>query len=232
MNTESVSLYVMAEHEISSRLFEAVFSIHPDIKLLGTSVGRDSKAIDEIPKTFRPDILLASIKKADPDIIEGLKELRSHYPHLGLVLILNTYTAEDIMQLKKLATRTAAGIAIFSSTSIERTNQLVRIVMSVSEGQVSLDPAFTNYLFAEPQTPAFFKECTSREMEILELIAKGYTNAAIANTLFIDVKTVHNHINSIYSKIKADEDFQYRHPRVSITRLYLETTGELAMAVA
>jgi NarL family two-component system response regulator LiaR len=230
MGTESVNLYVMAEHEISRELYKAVFSACKGINLLGISVGKDSKTIFEVAKVYRPYIILASINKVSSEIIETLKQFRGDYPKIGLVLMLKTYTAEEIKLLKKLATRAAAGIAIFSNFSIERTDQLHRIVISVSEGQVVLDPAFTHYLFAENQTPEFFKEFTSREMEILGLIAKGYTNTAIASTLFIDVKTVHNHINSIYSKIKADADFQYKHPRVSIARLYLETTGELAVA--
>jgi DNA-binding NarL/FixJ family response regulator len=227
MTTETLKIYVLVEHEISRELYKAIFSANKGINLLGISVGRDWRIINEVTKTHRPDILLASLKKADSETIEALKQFRTNYPQIGLILMLTTFTAEDIKQLKKLATRTEGGTAIFSTSSIERTDQLIRIIMSVSEGQIVLDPVFTSYMFADTQTPGFFKEFTNREMEILGLIAKGYTNTAIATTLFIDVKTVHNHINSIYSKIKADADFQSKHPRVSIARLYLETTGEL-----
>ena len=227
MNTEAVKLYVMVEHEISRELYKAIFSANKGINLLGISVGRDSKTINEASKIYRPDILLASIKKVDSDTIETLKQFRTDYPQIGLILMLTSFTTEDTKQLKKLAIRTEAGTAIFSTSSIERTDQLIRIIMSVSEGQIVLDPLLTGYMFTETQAPAFFKELTSREMEILGLIAQGCTNTAIATALFIDVKTVHNHINSIYSKIKADADFEHKHPRVSIARLYLETTGEL-----
>jgi len=230
METKSVKLYAMVEHEMSRELYKAIFSANKAINLLGISMGRDSKTIYEVAKTHRPDILLISLKKANGDTVEALREFRTNYPQIGIILILTTCTAEDIKQLKKLTARAEAGTAIFSNSSVERTDQLFRIIMSVSEGQIVLDPVFTSYMFAETQTPSFFKEFTNREMEILELISKGYTNTAIANTLFIDVKTVHNHINSIYSKIRADADFQSKHPRVSIARLYLETTGELVAA--
>lgn len=230
MDVKSLRLYTIVEHEISRELYKAIFSANKAINLLGISVGKDSKTIDEIAKTHRPDILLVNIKKADADTVEALRKFRNNYPQIGIILLLTTCTAEDIKQLKKLAARAEAGIAIFSTSSVERTDQLFRIILSVSEGQIVLDPVFTGYMFAETQTPSFFKEFTRREMEILELIARGYTNNAIAKSIFIDVKTVHNHINSIYSKIKADADFQDKHPWVSIARLYLETTGELAAA--
>ena len=121
-------------------------------------------------------------------------------------------------------------MAIFLKQSLERKEQLHRITMSVSEGQIIIDPALTNLMFAEKEETLLLKEFTARELEILDLIARGYTNSAIAQNLFIDVKTVHNHINSIYSKFKADTDLNQRHPRVSVTRLYLETKGELVPA--
>ena len=71
------------------------------------------------------------------------------------------------------------------------------------------------------------KELTDRELEILNLLAQGYTNQGIAKMLYIDIKTVAHHLNNIYSKLKDDSEFNQKHPRVSVARLYLETTGEL-----
>ena len=59
-------------------------------------------------------------------------------------------------------------------------------------------------------------------------MAQGYTNSAIAQALFIEVKTVEHHLNSLYSKLKADSDFSNKHPRVTAARLYLQVTRELA----
>jgi len=70
-------------------------------------------------------------------------------------------------------------------------------------------------------------QLTTRELEILSLLSQGYTNSAIAETLFIDIKTVEHHLNSMYSKLKADPDYNAKHLRVSAARLYLETMGTL-----
>ena len=60
--------------------------------------------------------------------------------------------------------------------------------------------------------------------EILDLLANGYTNAGIAKTLFLDIKTVEHHINSMYSKMKSIKDFAEKHPRVEAARIYLKAT--------
>lgn len=229
---KSLGLYVQVEHEITGELYKSIFATHKEFDLLGITASRDLRSIYEVAERHQPDILLACLWKVNSESIETLRQFRTRYPHVGIFLMLTTCNTEDMKLLKKLATRGGGGTAIFSTSSIERTEQLFRVIMSVSEGQVVLDPVFTGYMFTETQTPAFFKDFTTREMEILGLIAKGYTNIAIAKALFIDVKTVHNHINSIYSKVKADTDLEYKHPRVSIARLYLETTGELAVAAA
>jgi DNA-binding NarL/FixJ family response regulator len=73
----------------------------------------------------------------------------------------------------------------------------------------------------------FMKMLTDRELEILNYLSQGYTNQGIAQVLCIDIKTVAHHLNNIYSKLKEDSELDQKHPRVSVARLYLETTGEL-----
>ena len=58
-------------------------------------------------------------------------------------------------------------------------------------------------------------------------VAQGYTNAAIGQALYIDIKTVEQHLSSVYCKLKEDPQFADKHPRVSAAKLYLETMGEL-----
>jgi DNA-binding NarL/FixJ family response regulator len=67
-------------------------------------------------------------------------------------------------------------------------------------------------------------------LEILSLIAKGYTNSAIGEALFIDIKTVQHHITNIYGKILAEADVKKKHFRVSASRMYMENMGNLAAA--
>ena len=90
-----------------------------------------------------------------------------------------------------------------------------------------MDPALTNLLLADKQGKKLLNKFTQRETELLSLIARGYTNSAIAEVLCIDMRTVQRHINNMYSKLRSDIDSDNMNLRVSAARLYLETTGEL-----
>ena len=104
---------------------------------------------------------------------------------------------------------------------------MCRTILAVSQGQVILDPPLATFMFAgKPECP-FLKQLTARELEILGLLSQGYTNSTIAEALYIDIKTVEHHLNSMYSKLKADPEFNAKHLRVSAARLYLETMGEV-----
>ena len=92
----------------------------------------------------------------------------------------------------------------------------------MSRGHIVLDPALANFMFGAAPRHPFLEQLTGRELEILNLLARGYTNVAIAGALYIDVKTVEHHLNSLYGKLKADNDVHDRHMRVTAARLYLQ----------
>jgi DNA-binding NarL/FixJ family response regulator len=118
-------------------------------------------------------------------------------------------------------------MALFLKQSLDKVDQLCQTIQAVYDGQVILDPPLATFMFAgKPECP-FLKQLTTRELEILSLLSQGYTNSAIADTLFIDIKTVEHHLNSMYSKLKSDPDYNTKHLRVSVARLYLETMGDL-----
>ncbi len=123
------------------------------------------------------------------DIIDELEQVRIAYPHVGIVLLLVFYTAQDIELLRKLALAGKGGMALFLKQSLDLTEQLFGIIMSVSRGQIILDPLLTSFLLMEKTESPFLSQLTARESEILGLLAKGYTNSAIADALFIDINT-------------------------------------------
>jgi len=120
-----------------------------------------------------------------------------------------------------------AGLALFLKHSLDQIEQLSEIILAVNKGQVILDPAVATIIFTEKPVHSFLKLLTTRELETLGLLSKGYTNSGIAEALYIDVKTVEHHINSIYGRLKSEAGLDNKHLRVSATRLYLESKGEL-----
>mgnify|MGYP000191494859 CR=1 FL=1 len=235
MKPKRVRLYVAEEQEIYREVYKSVLShdiLRAPFDLLKISANDDAHALAQGVSELKPDVLLVGTKRLQASLIEGLEQVRSDQPKMAIVLLLVFYDAEGIQSLRRIASKGQGGMALFLKQSLDRVEQLSGIILAASQGQVILDPALATFLFTEKAAYPFLTQLTTRESEILNLLAKGYTNAAIAHALYIDVKTVEHHINSMYGKLKAEADFDRKHPRVSAARLYLEATGELVPPVA
>jgi DNA-binding NarL/FixJ family response regulator len=222
---ETVSLLVVEEQEIYRELYSCVLPKNADINVLRISDIGESGSIVRAASELNPDVLLLSIKKLDENIIAELEKIKTTSPHMGIVILIVCYNSQDIELLRKLALCGGSGMALFLKQSLDKVQQLCRMIIAVKQGQVILDPPLANFMFAGKPDCPFLKQLTARELEILNLLSQGYTNQAIAETLFIDIKTVEHHLNSMYSKLKADPGYNTKHLRVSAARLYLEKTG-------
>lgn len=225
--TDVVRLYVVEEQEIYREIYKRIIPTSSPVELLGVSDNGDTGALKRTVLELCPDVVLLSTKRLDINALKELEEIRTDYPGIGIILLLVFYSAQDVELLRSLALKGEGGMALFLKQSLDEIEQLSRIIMAVSQGQVILDPPLAAFMFAgKPECP-FLKQLTARELEILNLLSQGYTNSAIAHTLFIDIKTVEHHLNSMYSKLKTDPEFNNKHLRVSAARLYLETMGDL-----
>lgn len=225
--SETVSLYVIEEQEIYREIYSYILPLHADVDIRKVSAGGERGMLTRDIDQLRPDVLLLSVKKLDAGIIEELEQVRNNYPGTGIVILLIYYSSQDVELLRRLALSGESGMALFLKQSLDKIEHLCQTIMAVSQGQVILDPPLATFMFAgKPECP-FLKQLTTRELEILSLLSQGYTNSAIAETLYIDIKTVEHHLNSMYSKLKADPDYNAKHLRVSAARLYLETMGSL-----
>ncbi|MFC1870559.1 LuxR C-terminal-related transcriptional regulator [Chloroflexota bacterium] len=220
-------LYTVEDQEIYREAYTSIFSSDSSIHLLGISESSELGAIKDIVSLLSPDVLLVGVKKTDKNIIGELAQIRADFPRLGLFLLFVFYNTLDLQLLRSLATKAGAGMAVFLRQSLDRADQMRGIIRSVNEGQIILDPALISLLLPEKRTNPFLRELTAREWDILNLLAKGYSNSAMAEDLYIDITTVRHHINNMYSKLKAGTGFNGKHSRVVAARLYLETTGEL-----
>jgi DNA-binding NarL/FixJ family response regulator len=225
--SETVRLYIVEEQEIYREVYKYAFPSRDNFELLRVSPNGEPGILRQAASELRPDVLLLSVKRLNVELIEEMEHIRNDYPQMGIVILLSVYSSQDIELLRRLALSGEGGMALFLKQSLDQIDQLCRTIVAVSQGQVILDPPLATFMFAgKPESP-FLKQLTTRELEILSLLAQGYTNSAIAVTLFIDIKTVEHHLNSMYSKLKADPDYNDKHLRVSAARLYLETMGDL-----
>jgi DNA-binding NarL/FixJ family response regulator len=223
-----ISLYTVEEEKIYHDISRAVLQSKVPIELLGVLSSRNIGVLRQTVSKLAPDVLLMSIKKLEADIIKELEKIRTDYPKIGIVLLLEFCSAQDIELLRRLAVKgVGGGTALFLKQTLGRIERLCMAIPAVSQGQFILDLPLATFMFAGKPGHPFLKQLTHRELEILNLLAEGYTNLAIAKTLYIEPKTVERHLNSIYGKLKADGEFTDKHVRVSVAKLYLETIGDL-----
>ncbi len=225
--TSPVRLCAVEEQEIYREMYKSALTSDSPIQLLEVLSNGDGKAIREAVISLEPDVLLLGTRKLGEEMIEELRQIRSLCPSMGLVILLLLYSDQTLKPLRLLALKGQGGLALFLKQSLSQVRQLCNIILAASQGQIILDPTLAASLLIEKPEHSFLKQLTARELEILSLIARGYTNAAIADALYIDIKTVEHHINSMYAKLRAETNFNHRHPRVSAARLYLEAAGEL-----
>jgi DNA-binding NarL/FixJ family response regulator len=172
-------------------------------------------------------VLLISVNDFGMDISQELEQIRMEHPAIGLVFLLASCNAQDIEYLRKLALlKSGGGTALLLKQPPDIMERLCLAVSAVTQGQFILDAPFAAFMFAGKPGTTFLKQFTPREMEILNLLANGYTNLAIASNLYIDVKTVEHHLNNMYSKLKLDYEFADKHLRVSLAKLYMEAIGD------
>jgi DNA-binding NarL/FixJ family response regulator len=157
---------------------------------------------DEVPDAVarhRPDVVVMDLRMKRVDGIEATRLLtaRGGPP----VLALTTFSDEEL--LSGVLRAGASGFVLKDSSAEE----LIRAVHAVARGDSYLDPAVTARVLStyrraarEPQAEVI-AELTSRELDVLTLIAQGRSNAEIAAELFISGVTVKSHIGRIFVKL-------------------------------
>ncbi|MEO0352303.1 MAG: response regulator transcription factor [Cyanobacteria bacterium P01_A01_bin.15] len=177
--------------------------------------------------TQKPDVALVDIGLPDIDGIELVKRFREEQPQLKTrILMLTMHDSE-----KAVLAAFAAGADSYSTKEIE-TDDLVQAVRETHEGNAWIDPAIASIVLQQMKQPLGagvgleertveiravepeFEQIietyplTDRELEILELIVSGCSNAQIAENLFITVGTVKTHVRNVLNKLGANDRTQ------------------------
>jgi len=168
-----------------------------DIKVVG-EVGDGSSAIASIQK-LEPDVAVLDIQMPEKSGIEVTRWVRAEAPATG-VLILTAY--DDDPYILAVLQAGANGYVLKTADSAD----IVHAVRSVHEGKSALDPEIARKVMAQVSgrnlgSPV--ERLTDRELEVLSLAAKGYTNKAIGVQLGISDRTVQGHLAKSFNKLQA-----------------------------
>ena len=151
--------------------------------------------------THRPDVAVVDVRLPPTFTDEGLRaaiEARKQVPGLP-ILVLSQYV-EQLYARELLADR-SGGVGYLLKDRVFNIGQFVDAVRQVAGGGTAMDPEVISQLLTRRADDAPIRSLTPRERDVLELMAEGRSNAAIAAKLFITEKAVSKHTNSIFSRL-------------------------------
>jgi DNA-binding NarL/FixJ family response regulator len=159
----------------------------------------DGEEAQSLIEQHKPDVAVLDIQMPKASGIEVTRWVRAHFPEVG-VLILTAYNDDPYV----MAVLQAGANGYVLKTA--KADELIQAVRDVYEGKSALDPAVTrklmNSLFRKTE-PVTGEPLTDRELDVLRLAAKGYTNKAIGMQLGISDRTVQGHLAHIFDKMQA-----------------------------
>ncbi len=147
--------------------------------------------------------------------------VKSQLPDVGVVWLSNH--AEPYFAVS-LAREVTAGWGYLLKRSVSDIGSLARAIEGAARGLVVLDPDIVRGI--PKKVAGDLANLTPRQREILAQMAQGYTNAGIAQGLYITEKSVENQINQIYQRLEIDRQNSSLQPRVRAVLKYLEAIGE------
>jgi DNA-binding NarL/FixJ family response regulator len=188
--------------------FRMILETEPDITVVGEAGdGRD--AIDVVHRS-RPDVVLMDVRMPHMDGIEATARIVATEPSAS-ILMLTTFDLDDYVYA---ALRAGASGFLLKDAPPE---QLVQAVRVIAAGEALLAPSVTRLLIDEvsrrpPVDPAVvapgLAELTERELEVLLLMARGRSNAEIAQQLYLGEATVKTHVGRVLTKLELRDRVQ------------------------
>jgi DNA-binding NarL/FixJ family response regulator len=186
-----IRLVIADDHPVVRTGLQGMLASQPDFEIVGeATTGMEAIALTA---ALRPDVVLMDLRMAELDGVAATAQIRKQQPEIS-VLVLTTYDSEaDILR----AIEAGATGYLLKDTPRE---ELYTAIRSVAQGKSVLAPAVTTRLLRHIQAPVE-ETLSTREIEVLTLVARGASNKEAARGLHISEATVKSHLIHIFSKL-------------------------------
>ncbi|TDW93051.1 LuxR family two component transcriptional regulator [Kribbella pratensis] len=195
---EPVRVLLADDHPVYRDGLAALLGSLDGVEVVGTAAD-GVEAVDGA-RELQPDVVVMDVQMPRLDGIEATRAITADSPHIGVVVL--TMAEED--QTLFAAMRAGARGYLLKGAS---QGEIVRAITAVAQGEAIFGPAIARrvaefFAAAPAATPgSAFPQLTSREHEILALVAAGRSNAQIASELYLSPKTVRNNVSNIFTKL-------------------------------
>jgi DNA-binding NarL/FixJ family response regulator len=152
-------------------------------------------------RAHKPDVAVVDIRMPPTNTDDGLRaalEIRAELPDTG-VLVLSQYVEEGYAL--DLVGESAGGVGYLLKDRVADVERFVDSVRRVADGGSALDPEVVSQLVGRARRDDPLAELTPREREVLELMAEGRSNNAIAEHMVVTERAVEKHVTSIFGKL-------------------------------
>jgi DNA-binding NarL/FixJ family response regulator len=197
--SEKVRIMIVDDHPVVRDGLLAMLTTQPDFDVVGLASDGDEALLKA--SKFNPKVILLDLEMPGMDGVEVIKQLGKTHPEINAIV----FTAFDTDD--RIVTAIRAGAKGYLLKGVPR-DELFHAIRVASKGGSLLQPLIASKLIRQmnnradlPAAP--FETLTAREMDVLELLARGKTNKEIAGDLFITERTVKFHVSSILNKFGA-----------------------------
>ena len=197
-----MTIILIDNHRILSEGLRGLLSQEPDMQVIADA--QDGREAIELVGRLRPDVVLMDVVMPELNGIEATRQIQKEYPSVR-VLALSMHV--DKRYVLGMLEAGAAGYLPKDSNFEE----VVRAVRAVASGQVYLSPRIANIVVqeygrkaAENKAQSAPGSLSSREREVLQLLAEGHSAREIAGRLHLSVKTIETHRRNIQAKLGID----------------------------
>jgi len=197
---KKIRVMLVDDHEVVRQGLRALIESDGTMTIVGEADGVQA-AVERAGLT-RPDVVVMDVRLADGSGIEATREIRAQHPEIR-VIMLTSFADDDALFASIMAG--AAGYVLKQVKS----NDLVRSIRAVAEGQSLVDPSMTGAVLDRLRKgrdllkDEKLARLSPQEERILSLVADGKTNKEIGETIKLAEKTVKNYVSTILSKLEV-----------------------------
>ncbi|MEW9533223.1 response regulator [Microbispora sp. NPDC049125] len=195
-----IRVMLVEDHPVFADGLVALFRDLPEVEVVGVA-GSGEVALDLIER-HTPDVVLMDLHLPGISGVEATSRIKARHP--GVAVLALTMLSDDDTILAAIRAG-ARGYLLKEAPPAE----IIRSLQAVAAGQVVFGSSAGSRVLAalatETVRPHPLPELTDREREVLDLVAAGLTNHAIAQRLFLSEKTIRNHVSNIFAKLGVSD---------------------------